>query len=177
MSRLVFSHNLGQPLTFHLKTSKSSNTKAWTSLRGTSEEKTKFGHCGGEILFPCCGGFHPHHSSVFFGGGRYYFQNSVALIFVIDSNDSERWDSVQREHLRTLEADELRGLPVLVFCNKQDLPMSLPAGEVAFRSGIEAFCVSHGNPFWFQPCSFAHGDESELTQAFRWLFAMISRGK
>jgi ADP-ribosylation factor protein 1 len=63
---------------------------------------------------------------------RHYYQNTDALVFVVDSNDRDRIDDSQgyersaRDELqRMLAEDELRDAVVLVFANKQDLPNAM----------------------------------------------------
>jgi signal recognition particle receptor subunit beta len=41
---------------------------------------------------------------------------------VVDSNDRLRYDVAREELHRVIEADEMRGVPVVVLANKQDLP-------------------------------------------------------
>nr|CAX78725.1 ADP-ribosylation factor 3 [Schistosoma japonicum] len=52
---------------------------------------------------------------------RHYFQNTQGLIFVVDSNDSERIGEAADELHRMLGEDELRNAVLLVFANKQVL--------------------------------------------------------
>ena len=52
---------------------------------------------------------------------RGYFENVEAIIYAIDSLDKERFDSAQSELEQLLSEEKLRGLPLLVFANKQDL--------------------------------------------------------
>ncbi len=67
---------------------------------------------------------------------RHYFQNTQAIIFVVDSNDTDRLNNPDREWTasaaqslqQTLGEDELAGVPVLIFANKQDLPSALSPG-------------------------------------------------
>lgn len=56
---------------------------------------------------------------------RHYFQNTQGIIFVVDSNDRERVSEAREELQRMLNEDELREALLLVFANKQDLPVSL----------------------------------------------------
>lgn len=56
---------------------------------------------------------------------RHYFQNTQGIIFVVDSNDRERVNEAREELQRMLNEDELRDALLLVFANKQDLPVSL----------------------------------------------------
>lgn len=58
---------------------------------------------------------------------RHYFQNTQGIIFVVDSNDRERVSEAREELQRMLNEDELRDALLLVFANKQDLPVSFPA--------------------------------------------------
>lgn len=55
---------------------------------------------------------------------RHYFQNTQGIIFVVDSNDRERVSEAREELQRMLNEDELRDALLLVFANKQDLPVS-----------------------------------------------------
>ncbi|KAH8852237.1 ADP-ribosylation factor 1 [Schistosoma japonicum] len=52
---------------------------------------------------------------------RHYFQNTQGLIFVVDSNDSERIGEAADELHRMLREDELRDAVLLVLANKQVL--------------------------------------------------------
>lgn len=54
---------------------------------------------------------------------RHYFQNTQGIIFVVDSNDRERVVEAREELQRMLNEDELRDALLLVFANKQDLPV------------------------------------------------------
>jgi ADP-ribosylation factor 1/2 len=57
---------------------------------------------------------------------RHYFQNTQGIIFVVDTNDRERILEAKDELQRMLNEDELRDALLLVFANKQDLPVVLP---------------------------------------------------
>lgn len=56
---------------------------------------------------------------------RHYFQNTQGIIFVVDSNDRDRIIEAREELQRMLNEDELRDAILLVFANKQDLPVRL----------------------------------------------------
>ena len=55
---------------------------------------------------------------------RHYFQNTQGIIFVVDSNDRDRVVEAREELQRMLNEDELRDALLLVFANKQDLPVT-----------------------------------------------------
>ena len=50
---------------------------------------------------------------------RYYFNNTDAIIFVVDSSDVERILEARDELHRMLSEDELKNAILLVFANKQ----------------------------------------------------------
>jgi len=69
---------------------------------------------------------------------RHYFQNTQGLIFVVDSNDRERFNEASEELKRMLNEDELKDAVVLVFANKQDLPNAASASELSDQLGLSA---------------------------------------
>lgn len=56
---------------------------------------------------------------------RCYFPNTQAVIYVIDSSDTERLSTAKEEFHAILEEEELKDAVVLVYANKQDLPGAL----------------------------------------------------
>jgi small GTP-binding protein len=65
---------------------------------------------------------------------RHYFQNTQGIIFVVDSNDRDRVVEAREELQRMLNEDELRDALLLVFANKQDLPVSSLTGPVSISA-------------------------------------------
>ena len=65
---------------------------------------------------------------------RHYFQNTQGIIFVVDSNDRDRVVEAREELQRMLNEDELRDALLLVFANKQDLPVR--SKKVADSQGL-----------------------------------------
>jgi ADP-ribosylation factor-like protein 1 len=45
-----------------------------------------------------------------------------AMIFVVDSKDLDQNDQARDKFNPMLNKDLLQGIPILLFCNKQDLP-------------------------------------------------------
>ena len=73
---------------------------------------------------------------------RHYYQGTEAVIFVVDSNDTERIDDAGnnanednvRDQLHSMLADdELRGAALLVLANKQDLPNAMSVNQITER--------------------------------------------
>ncbi|KAJ8634659.1 hypothetical protein MRB53_008926 [Persea americana] len=61
---------------------------------------------------------------------RCYFPNTQAIIYVIDSSDTDRLVIAKDEFHAILEEEELKGAVVLIFANKQDLPGALDDAAV-----------------------------------------------
>ena len=53
------------------------------------------------------------------------------MVFVIDSADRERLEIAKQELDLMLQEEELRGAPVLILANKQDLPNAMNELEVS----------------------------------------------
>jgi len=68
---------------------------------------------------------------------RHYYQNTDALIWVIDSADAERLTESEEELRYLLQQDELRNAVVLVFANKADLPGAMGVKELAKGLGLD----------------------------------------
>ena len=56
---------------------------------------------------------------------RCYYQDTNAVVYVIDSADKERLDVSRQELELMLQEEELKGAPVLILANKQDLPNAM----------------------------------------------------
>jgi small GTP-binding protein len=52
---------------------------------------------------------------------RHYFSGTQGLIFVVDSNDSDRMDEARTELTRIIQDREMKDALLLVFANKQDV--------------------------------------------------------
>ncbi|XP_071164209.1 uncharacterized protein [Mytilus edulis] len=67
---------------------------------------------------------------------QHYYQNTEGLVYIVDSNDKERLSEAKDELDGILNSDEMRGVPVVVVANKQDLPRSMSLSEVADGLGL-----------------------------------------
>jgi ADP-ribosylation factor-like protein 1 len=67
---------------------------------------------------------------------RSYYPDTKAVVFVIDATDREKLATAKEELLLILEEEELKGVPVLVFANKQDLPKPLTQAEIIEEMGL-----------------------------------------
>ncbi|KRX10030.1 P-loop containing nucleoside triphosphate hydrolase [Pseudocohnilembus persalinus] len=60
-----------------------------------------------------------------------YYENTDALVYVIDSADTKRMKEAGQELESLLQEKELNGVPVLIYANKQDLDLASPPDEIA----------------------------------------------
>lgn len=67
---------------------------------------------------------------------RMYLRGTDGVIFVIDSADKERVQEAKEELHRILASQELRGAPIVLVANKQDLPGALGAKEIIKRLNL-----------------------------------------
>eukprot|EP00211_Chloroparvula_japonica_P013435 CAMPEP_0119135806 /NCGR_PEP_ID=MMETSP1310-20130426/20098_1 /TAXON_ID=464262 /ORGANISM="Genus nov. species nov., Strain RCC2339" /LENGTH=130 /DNA_ID=CAMNT_0007126743 /DNA_START=257 /DNA_END=649 /DNA_ORIENTATION=+ len=61
---------------------------------------------------------------------RCYYQNTDAVIYVVDSADPDRMGVAKEELMSMLQEDELKNASLLIFANKQDLEGALSEVEV-----------------------------------------------
>lgn len=60
-----------------------------------------------------------------------YFEETDAIIFVVDSNDEENLVLAKMELFNVVLAEDLKGACVLILANKQDIQGARNAGEIA----------------------------------------------
>ena len=73
---------------------------------------------------------------------RHYYQNTQGIIFVVDSNDRDRVVEAREELQRMLNEDELRDALLLVFANKQDLPVgTTSSGWASWKKKLTFFIL------------------------------------
>jgi small GTP-binding protein len=95
---------------------------------------------------------------------RHYFQNTQALIFVVDSRDQERLAETTDELWRLLSEDELNHIPILFYLNKIDIPNGLQSTDVNKQMRLNDI----RNRQWIlQPCSALTGEG--LYEGLDWL--------
>ncbi|KAI5075737.1 hypothetical protein GOP47_0009813 [Adiantum capillus-veneris] len=101
---------------------------------------------------------------------RFYYQNAEGLIFVVDSNDSERVDLARDELHKLLMQDELRNVVVLVLANKTDLPNALSTEELMQGLGLASL---RSHPWFIQRCCAVSG--MGLEEGLDWLAKSMER--
>ena len=86
------------------------------------------------------------------------------MIFVVDSADKERIEIAKQELELMLQEEELKGVPVLVLANKQDLPNALNDQEICNGLGLTSIKSRQWSLF---KISAMNG--TGLNEAFEWL--------
>ncbi|KAL1687230.1 ADP-ribosylation factor family-domain-containing protein [Schizophyllum commune] len=62
---------------------------------------------------------------------RNYFEQTDAIVWVVDSGDRMRMEDCKQELHALLTEDRLSGASLLIFANKQDLPGSMSSAEIS----------------------------------------------
>ncbi|XP_062241189.1 ADP-ribosylation factor 6-like [Platichthys flesus] len=94
---------------------------------------------------------------------RHHYTDTAGLVFVVDSCDQTRLDEARKELHRVLRYESLRGVPLVVLANKQDLPEALSPEALCLKLDLSRVC--DGRTWFIQPCSAATG--MGLEEGFR----------
>lgn len=100
----------------------------------------------------------------------YYFENTTAIIYVVDSNDRERLEEASDELWNVLNDDEMIGKPLLVYANKQDLSDAVSVTEMMEHLRLIT-CKSR--PWFIQPSCAKSGDG--IYEGIDWLSKECSK--
>jgi ADP-ribosylation factor-like protein 1 len=99
---------------------------------------------------------------------RCYYPNTDAIIFVVDSADSERMPVAKGELAAMLEEEDLKDAILLVFANKQDQKGAMNAQQISDALGLPEI----RNRQWsIQETSALKG--KGLFEGFDWLVTCI----
>lgn len=76
---------------------------------------------------------------------NYFGTGTGAIIYVVDSSDTERIDSAKEELAKVLHEEALAGVPVIVLANKQDSEYAVSPQVLAQRTshGLDTFSLLH----------------------------------
>jgi len=101
---------------------------------------------------------------------KYYYQGTDGLVFLVDSNDTDRMELAAEELAHLLGQNELRDAVVLVLANKQDLPNAMAVSDIEGKLGLGK--MRHRR--WsVQACCATTGEG--LLEGFDWLADQISK--
>ena len=103
---------------------------------------------------------------------RHYYQNTNAVIFVVDSNDRERVDFAKDELMKMINEDELKEAMILIFANKQDLPKAMKPQELTEKLGLNQL---RNRSWYIQGTCATNGDG--LYEGLDWLSNSLQNRK
>lgn len=103
---------------------------------------------------------------------RNYYDQTDALIYVIDSADKRRMEETGVELQQLLDEEKLSHVPVLVFANKQDLASALSPAEISSELGLDKI---RDRVWSILPCSAKTGEG--LQEGMEWMVEQINTGK
>lgn len=98
---------------------------------------------------------------------RHYYQNTEAVIFVVDSSDEERLPEAERELLSLLSESELEGVPVAVALNKWDLSRHMSREKIQQALGLAE--VRKSRPCESFSTSAVSDSKSDLFDMLEWI--------
>ena len=99
-----------------------------------------------------------------------YYAGTDALIYVVDSSDEARVAEVKENLDMLMGEQQLKGVPLLVFANKQDLDLALGAEEVMAAMALNDINEREWN---IQACS-AQTQEG-LTEGITWVIETLNK--
>ena len=103
---------------------------------------------------------------------HHYFENSDALIYVVDSQDRVRFAEAREELDAVLADDRLRNASLLVFSNKTDMPGAATTAEVTSKLGLQA----RRERDWYIQASCAVTGEG-IVEGLEWLANSLKNKK
>ncbi|XP_020784365.1 ADP-ribosylation factor-like protein 14 [Boleophthalmus pectinirostris] len=94
---------------------------------------------------------------------KHFYPDAAGVLFVVDSSDQKRLEEARKELHRALRYESLRGIPLVVLANKQELAGAQSAGALCEKLELRGVC--EGRAWFIQPCSAATG--MGLQEGFR----------
>nr|XP_056719488.1 ADP-ribosylation factor-like protein 3 isoform X1 [Euleptes europaea] len=101
-----------------------------------------------------------------------YLVSTDILIYVIDSADQKRFEETGQELSELVEEDNLIGVPLLVFANKQDLATASLAADIAEGLSLHKY---RDRPWQIQACSALSGEG--VQDGMNWMCSQITSRK
>ncbi|GFE55792.1 ADP-ribosylation factor 2 [Babesia ovis] len=96
---------------------------------------------------------------------RNYFENTDALVWVVDSADTLRLEDSRKEIETILNQDQMSQCTLLVFANKQDVPGALSVQEIQEQLGLQQ--VTNERSWRIHGCSGVSGEG--IVEGIEWL--------
>ncbi|KAM9985245.1 hypothetical protein ACTFIZ_008794 [Dictyostelium cf. discoideum] len=98
------------------------------------------------------------------------YHGSNAIIFVVDSSDRDRMDQVKEEIDNLLIQDELKGVPILIFANKQDINNTMSTTEIVNSLNLNSI---EDRKWYIQLCSAIKSDG--VYEGINWIVNLLNK--
>jgi len=95
---------------------------------------------------------------------RLYYKESHGVVYVIDSTDRQRIDLCKTELFALLQEEELKGVPLVILANKQDLAEAMSVEELTNKLELASIKERAWNIY---PTSAVNGNG--IKEGFTWL--------
>lgn len=106
---------------------------------------------------------------------RYYYQGTAGLIYIVDSSDVDRIKEASEELAEICSDDSMRGVPVVIVANKQDLPTALPCAKIVDQMNLGSLLSRYNNKWFIQSACAVTGDG--IYEAMNQMANMIKESK
>ena len=103
---------------------------------------------------------------------RCYYPKTNAVVFVIDSSDKERLDIAKQELFLLLQEDDLKGVPIAILANKQDVEGCLSDAQISENMAL----TDIKNRQWAIFKTIAKTGKG-LDDAFKWLTGILKNSQ
>jgi len=94
----------------------------------------------------------------------HYYQQSSGIVFVVDSNDQDRFEQAKSELHAVMSHKENVGKPLVVLANKQDLPYAVNKEIITERLALN---VIKSSDWYVIECSATQNQRARI--GFEWL--------
>ncbi|XP_012271063.1 E3 ubiquitin-protein ligase TRIM23-like [Orussus abietinus] len=102
---------------------------------------------------------------------KHYYHNTQAVIFVVDSSKSSRFEEAQKELSKIVSERELKDALFLIYANKQDVAGCASVEELTDVLSLQKLCCGRT---WHIQGSSPLIDASSSTQGLDWLTQQLS---
>lgn len=86
---------------------------------------------------------------------RHYYSGTEGLVYVVDSADTSRLAEAREELHSILTSEEMRGVPVIIYANKQDLPTAVEPSVLIEKLKLNTL---NGHNWYVQSTCATSGD-------------------
>ena len=69
---------------------------------------------------------------------KHFYKNTDGVIFIVDSNDKDRFENASDELKKLLAEEDLKDAPLLIMANKQDLTGAISPNDITEKLGLQS---------------------------------------